>query len=197
MIEKTICGVRVNTLEQWDNLLWHDEAIIGKYWSWAIHPGDVCIDAGFGPGGWTLVALAKGASVFAFDPKPQAIQILTELLAVNDFRDRCTIIPAGLRDKAGQLLFEGQWYSAVSLDDFADEKKLKRLDHINMDVEGFELEVVQGGRKTIRRFRPRMIVEVHDGALWDALEGELKSLGDYAFGRLGDFLIAIPRGTPA
>jgi FkbM family methyltransferase len=180
---------------QWDNLLWHDEEIIGKHWSWMIRPGDVCIDAGFGPGGWTLVALAKGATVFAFDPKPYSVKILTELLAVNNFRDRCTIVQTGLGDKSTkEFLFENQWFPSVSLDEVVAEKHLKRLDHVCMDVEGHELEVVQGGLETIRRFHPRLIMEIHGNEFWDSLERELKSLADYGFERLGGFLIAAPRG---
>jgi len=193
VIHKAICGVQINTLEKWDELLWVDEEILGKRWIGPIRPGDVAIDAGFGPGAWTLTALAKGATVFAFDPKPHAVQILSEILAINDFPGHCCISPIALRDRAGKIFYEGLWFRAITIDEFSNGIKLKQLDHVNMDVEGSELEVIRGGRETIKKFHPRVVAEVHGSTSWAALEGELRSLGDYIFEQTRDFLIAVPR----
>jgi len=191
MISKTVFGVQVNSLEKWDRLLWNEEIQVNALWAPKIAPGDVVIDAGCGPGGWTLVALAKGATVYAFDPKPYCAQIISEVLAVNDFKDRCTFVQIGLKDKAGQIFFEKQWYPAISIDEYMADKNLQRLDHIFIDVEGFDLEVIQGARETIRQFHPRVVVEVHHhlGVSWDALEAELKSLGNYTCERHFDLMI--------
>jgi FkbM family methyltransferase len=43
-----------------------------------------------------------------------------------------------------------------------DDLNLKHLDFIQLDVEGYELKVLQGGEKTIKRCSPVIMVEVMD-----------------------------------
>ena len=45
-----------------------------------------------------------------------------------------------------------------------DSLDLSRLDLIKIDVEGMELEVLQGAKATLERFRPIIIVERAQGA---------------------------------
>lgn len=49
--------------------------------------------------------------------------------------------------------------SFTTLDDWAREVRLDRVDFIKMDVEGFERYVVEGGIETLRRFRPKLVTE--------------------------------------
>ena len=46
-----------------------------------------------------------------------------------------------------------------------DNLNLEDLDFILIDVEGFELKVLQGGEKTISRFNPIMVIEINDHTL--------------------------------
>jgi len=192
VIEKSICGVKINVPDKLDSLLWADQELMARYWK-VLH-GDVCIDAGFGPGGWSLVALALGASVFAFDPRPYAVEILSQVLAVNSF-PRCCVVQSGLWSCSAVRAFPDGPAPVIALDDFAEGIRMGRLDHINIDAEGAELEILRGARETIHKFHPRLIVEVHSDA-WDAVEKELKALGDYAFERFQGFVIAAPHGGP-
>jgi FkbM family methyltransferase len=48
-----------------------------------------------------------------------------------------------------------------SLDSFVESCYLDRLDLIRMDVEGHEYQIYNGGRRTIARFKPALLVEVH------------------------------------
>ena len=47
------------------------------------------------------------------------------------------------------------------LDTFLKEKSLKKLDFIQMDVEGYEKQILEGGKESIRKFKPMIQVEVH------------------------------------
>jgi FkbM family methyltransferase len=70
------------------------------------------------------------------------------------------------------------------LDDVVPLLALSRLDVLKIDVEGAELAVIRGGRESIARFRPAIIVEINDETFHCAgytaadLSGELRSL-DY------------------
>ena len=46
------------------------------------------------------------------------------------------------------------------LDDLVCELNLDSVDWVKIDVEGAEAEVIEGGLKTILKFRPKMVVEV-------------------------------------
>jgi len=46
-----------------------------------------------------------------------------------------------------------------------DNLELDELDFILIDVEGFELKVLQGGEKTISKFNPIMVIEINDHTL--------------------------------
>src|SRR6056297_3377173 len=50
----------------------------------------------------------------------------------------------------------------VTLDDMVDRSRLERLDLIKIDVEGYEPTVLRGAERTIRRFRPVMLLEIED-----------------------------------
>jgi FkbM family methyltransferase len=49
-----------------------------------------------------------------------------------------------------------------TLDGVCAAAELTRLDFIKIDVEGAELQVLQGGQASIERFRPTLLVEIED-----------------------------------
>ncbi len=72
---------------------------------------------------------------------------------------------------AGEKLRGGNWSLAsrgehafevrlIPLDDYIQEHPLPRLDLMKIDVEGAEVRVLQGARRTIARFRPVIVFEV-------------------------------------
>ena len=48
----------------------------------------------------------------------------------------------------------------ITLDQFSSEKSLDRLDFVKIDVEGKEVQVLEGGQETFSRFTPALILEV-------------------------------------
>lgn len=51
---------------------------------------------------------------------------------------------------------------ARTLDGFCADNAVGRLDFIKADVEGAELDLLEGGRDTIARFRPRLLLEIEE-----------------------------------
>ena len=49
---------------------------------------------------------------------------------------------------------------STKLDKYVEEKGIEKVDIIKIDVEGAELDVLNGGAKTIERFRPTVLMEV-------------------------------------
>jgi hypothetical protein len=58
---------------------------------------------------------------------------------------------------------DGIEVTVIKLDDVDD---LVNVDVIKIDVEGFEYEVLQGGRGTIEKFRPVILYEANDMDFW-------------------------------
>jgi len=47
------------------------------------------------------------------------------------------------------------------IDSFLQEKQLNQLDFIRMDVEGYESNIYEGMRNSIKKFRPMIQMEIH------------------------------------
>jgi hypothetical protein len=57
----------------------------------------------------------------------------------------------------------------ITLDDYVEEKNIQRIDLIKADIEGGELPMLKGAEKSLRRFRPLLMLEVqaHSTKLFD------------------------------
>jgi FkbM family methyltransferase len=60
----------------------------------------------------------------------------------------------------GGTVKSAEGVGSVSLDDFCEENKIRKLDFIKIDTDGHEYDVLQGGRKVIAEFRPTVIFEI-------------------------------------
>ena len=63
---------------------------------------------------------------------------------------------SGLGERPGGTIIEIQ---LTTLDAFADERQLERLDFLKIDVEGLEADVLAGATKTLKRFHPTIVFE--------------------------------------
>lgn len=155
----------------------------------ALGKGNVVVDAGAYIGDSTQIFLERGAEVYAFEPDPNAF----ECLKLNCPEAHCynTALGHGEQYRV-QILggnIGGKWLvtdphsknQAVSLDSF----HLNRLDLLKVDVEGFELFVLQGARQTILRCRPDLLIEFNPVALGQFgvsvrdLQNYMRELGYY------------------
>lgn len=140
----------------------------GLYDTPSIHleEGNYVIDVGANIGLFTVLAgkvVGEKGHIFAFEPQEEERKKLEELVKVNDLHN-VTIIPKALGDKNTMVSMEGitvkeegkGQIECITLDSWAEEVHLFRLDFLKMDVEGYERKVLLGGMKTLRRFKPKM-----------------------------------------
>lgn len=152
-------------------------------------PESVFVDVGANQGEFTVVAArcAHRGRVVAVEPAPELRAALALNVDLNGF-DNVTIVSSALGDRAGTLPLFAQdavvegfqnegtaslWaghergrlvaeVSVETLDALARRLGLARVDLIKIDVEGGERAVIGGGRETLRRFAPLMLVELSD-----------------------------------
>ena len=149
-------------------------------WIRANLPRDaVVIDAGGNIGITTLLlcTLLPAGYVHVFEALPSNALHLRRNIAANGIAN-CTVNATALGDRPGAITMQGTGSSShvaaggasgsipmVTLDDYAADAKLDRLDFIKIDVEGFEPAVLDGGRKIIERFAPPILMEFNSWCL--------------------------------
>ena len=152
----------------------------GEYEHPRIRPrsGDIMIDGGVSDMVGAQAAFAESVGptgqVHGFEPIPWMAERAREQLARWPWYRLHT---AGLAERAGHAAFaslrdsshicrspvagEGEGTvrcDLVSIDEAVEAQGLERVDCIKLDVEGAELDALRGAEKTIRRFRPRLII---------------------------------------
>lgn len=155
-------------------------------------PNGLTVDAGCGFGDFALLAATRGR-VVAFDPNPENVRRTCELLEVNHFQDRITVEAVALGRQNGTIALgrSGEVMLARDSRRAPQEHAMRSLDSIlfeapvtlfKVDVEGMEADVLQGAATTLRRDRPRVIVEVHGPRASREVHDILTAMGyDLAF----------------
>jgi len=147
-------------------------------------PGMCAIDAGANKG-VTVVAMARKARetglVYAFEPVPEFYAQLNENLSRNGVENVSAHMLA-LSNRSGRTRFykhgEGSgitaaqdakmiWVEATTLADFCAERRIGRIDLVNLDCEGSELLVLQGAEAILKEQAPEIFCEIHHGYLQD------------------------------
>ncbi len=137
-----------------------------------VSPSSLVLDIGANIGNHTLyLAAVAGCFVESFEPNPELCAALRESIALNGFGDRVRLHEAGLarssgaarfgvslpHNLGGQHLTLGEGALRVStLDSFAFAHPVAV---IKLDVEGMEIDVLEGGRCVLERDRPLVYVE--------------------------------------
>lgn len=146
-----------------------------------LQPGDGFIDAGANIGVYSLLACSvPGVEVLALEPSSVASRRLAENVALNGLQDRVAVLKeaAGAEVGTARLTVGRDAMNSVTSDAGAssEEVPMTSLDNlmlqrphgsialIKIDVEGWELEVLQGATELLRQHRPALIVEVNDPA---------------------------------
>ncbi|MDR1147044.1 MAG: FkbM family methyltransferase [Spirochaetaceae bacterium] len=146
----------------------------------SVKAGDTVIDAGAYIGDFGAYAAAKGAVTYAFEPSSAIYNILIKTSALNGNK----IIPVqkGLSDFDGDIELFSDFGSGdggdtivsqfddiksfansekipvTTLDKFAEEENLKRIDFIKADIEGAERNMLTGAKRVLKEFAPKLAI---------------------------------------
>ena len=135
-------------------------------------------------------AVGNTGRVITFEPNPENYGKLIENIRLNKF-DNVVALSVGLgkREEKATLVFNPSAFGFGSI-----EKEIKAIillqkgaksvevevdsidhliminnwpkpDFIKVDVEGLEMDVLLGARETIKEFRPKLLVEIHNGTV--------------------------------
>lgn len=141
-----------------------------------IKKGDVILDVGANMGNHSLYWANEGKAkkIYAFEPLPEAFDILKTNVEINNLQGKVIPLNIGLSSKktngrAFVLVDDNIGGTSISQDPEGN-LKLERLDdiifdeqHIDLvkiDVEGHELYVLQGARNTLLKYKPVIYIEI-------------------------------------
>lgn len=153
--------------------------------------GMTAVDIGAHEGYLTLVMatlVGNTGRVIAFEPLPQNFERLSQTIALNDLH-HIALYQMALSDgtnarawfhanaqssSMGKLIENGQIADTAleinvsSLDQVAGTSKITSIDFVKIDVEGHDLEVLNGMREVIDRFAPSILIEFHSEELFES-----------------------------
>ena len=153
-----------------------------------VKPGMAVIDAGANLGYYSLVAaqiMNGNGKVYAIEPDPDNVFLLNKAVSLNAYDTPIIVYPAALSNKNGQLTFHTAKASNLSsiaktehstgvievegltLSKFAWNKRVidkagKEGVFLRMDIEGYEVEALEGAMTFLKKDFPcKILMEIH------------------------------------
>jgi len=126
------------------------------------------IDIGAWWGPWTLFWANQAETIEAFEPNPD---ILPDLEQNTNKLNNCTVHNTALGDTTGKVSMQYETHTGTChVKDYNGSINLRTLDSYNfqnvdiikIDVEGFEVPVLEGAKQTILSQRPWIQIEGND-----------------------------------
>lgn len=155
-----------------------------------LEKGQVFVDIGANIGRYTLLAareVGNTGAVLAVEAHPRNYGLLTRNVELNKLTNVISLNAAAWKVN-GELTLHTAGVSvshsikvnhrlgeirvrAKKMDDAILEARLPRVDLVKIDVEGAEIEVLEGMQQTLEKYRPKLIVEV-----WTRNQDEFQAL---------------------
>lgn len=153
------------------NVDWGSEELFANY----LDVSGVFLDIGANIGYYSLYVLPRVSAVHAFEPDPRALAVLrsnaadhpnahVHSLAVGKCAGKSFFIlesnteVSHLADPSTQCSEQSNEIDVTTIDDFVAERNL-RITGIKIDVEGSDLDVIEGGLTTLRSQSPLVLTE--------------------------------------
>ena len=139
-----------------------------------IKDSDVVIDVGAWIGDFSAYAAKKGATVYAFEPIADNYKILSKTVKLNE--PKIIPIQKGLgsanldleisineNNTSGSCMYlrkctKKEKIKITTLDEFAKQEKLNKINFIKADIEGEERHLLRGAKMVLREFAPKLAI---------------------------------------
>jgi len=175
--------------------------------------GDVVLDIGAHIGYYSLKFAREGGKVVSLEPNPIIYQYLLSNIEVNKLSSLVLPLQLGawncitlLQLSVDKSMAGGSSFTR-EISDVKIPVKCTTVDHlidtysivptiIKIDTEGAEVEILEGAKETLKRFRPLVILEVHPWREKETIEKirELKKNLGYKAYKLERFRFPTRRG---
>lgn len=154
-----------------------------------VKAGDYVIDVGATEGSFAIECLTryKAARVWCFEPDLSMRNVLKMTAERNHLAENLHIVPSAVAGITGQIRFfedaidplasrrvdvalamENRTHQglvrtvpSVSLDDWAHQAGVERIDYIKIDAEGSDLDALMGARSCLERWHPAIAVTTY------------------------------------
>src|ERR1700712_2460098 len=145
--------------------------------------GQVAIDVGSNVGYYTLLlaqSVGSTGHVHAFEPTRWAYERSLRNVSLNSQHSaQITLNHAGLlaEERSGVEAIESRFSARIlakqhleqlqflTLDRYCDERKIKRIDFMKVDVDGYDYQVLRGSRSILSESNAVLLCELHESAL--------------------------------
>jgi len=164
------------------------ENVNRAYWDGLIVPGMTVLDIGANWGVYSVAArrlMGVSGMLISFEPNLDEFNKLKDNIKLNKFNDQnVTLINSAVGDIKGEAKFyippsfKGAYGSmgrpkieedckevnvpVVTIDETLSDLDIRQVDVIKVDVEGAEIKVLQGMRRTLVERSPTVLMEVSD-----------------------------------
>ncbi|BCW88354.1 hypothetical protein sos41_14930 [Alphaproteobacteria bacterium SO-S41] len=142
--------------------------------------------------------------IYSFEPSRLTFSLLDKNVSHNGLKSQIFPQPMAAGSAEGQISFlddqnylagsgagtgEGSYEVRVTtVDEFVKYHAMPALDFIKIDVEGYELSVLDGARDTLKRFRPAVFIECNPSLL-DKTQTPLEGFLEYLTEALGELFV--------
>lgn len=172
--EYSFKGIKFKSYNNLDKDLEIMQGYFGKY---NLKKGDIILDCGAYVGCFSIIAsklVGEKGKVISFEPDATSYRKLLANIELNKIKN-IVAINKGLMSKEGQekfyartsrgssFVFENEFQKTknidvTTIDTIVKEFDLKKIDFIKMDVEGAELFVLEGAKKTLQNLKPNLAI---------------------------------------
>jgi FkbM family methyltransferase len=183
-VERSIGGESIRFPARWSRYYEADyEPETFRFFRQTLKEGDTVLDIGGHIGLFAVVTariVGKGGKVFSFEPTPFTRGVLEEVVDLNACSEIVEVRPEAVSAKSGETVFfdTGDDISnanslvkterskreipvkLISVDEFVSERNLT-VSCLKIDVEGAELDLLRGARKTFLEQRPTARLGLH------------------------------------
>jgi FkbM family methyltransferase len=137
---------------------------------------DVVVDAGANMGVFSIYAQEfTNSKVYAFEPQKEAISYLEKNINLNNCNHLVSIVPLGLSDSCGVVGLsvshgshssssivlqrgDNEIINSTTLDTWAKENHITKIDFIKADIEGAERKMLIGAQEILKTMAPKLAI---------------------------------------